>query len=76
VETWTGFVAPRGTPPEIVRRLGAEVARILAEPEVSERFKALGFQPVASSSADMAALTRKELARFRDLVQRIGITAE
>jgi hypothetical protein len=63
-----GIVAPRGTPQETVRRLSSEIGAILAHPEVRERFRTLGFQPIASTPAEMAGLVRKDLRRYAELV--------
>jgi tripartite-type tricarboxylate transporter receptor subunit TctC len=76
VDTWAGIVAPRGTPMETVRRLNTEIGGILSEREVRERFRTLGFQSTPSTPAEMAALVRKDLRRYAELVKQIGITAE
>ena len=76
VEAWVGLVAPRGTPPEIVRRIGADVASALADPEVRERYRNLGIQPVASSSGEMLDLIRADLGRTGDIVKRAGMQPE
>lgn len=44
MNTWFGFVAPAGTPPAIVNRLNAEIAKIVTTPEVRDKLEAQGFE--------------------------------
>ena len=44
VDAWGGIVAPRGTPPELARRIAADVAKAMAEPDVRERYRAVRFE--------------------------------
>jgi tripartite-type tricarboxylate transporter receptor subunit TctC len=76
VESWVGFVAPRGTPPEVVRRLSADVATALTDPDLKERYRILGIEPVATTSAEMLQLIRTDLKRTGDIVKRANINPE
>jgi len=76
VESWTGILAPRGTPQELVRRLSADVAAALRDPELGERYRNLGLEPLSSSTEVMAALIRDNLQRNGDIVKRAGIQPE
>jgi tripartite-type tricarboxylate transporter receptor subunit TctC len=48
---WFGVFAPAGTPADVVARLGAEIAKAIATPEVKQRFADLGVEPVAQDAA-------------------------
>ncbi len=48
---WFGLFAPAATPPDVVARLGQEIARAVALPEVKQRFAELGAEPVAQDGA-------------------------
>ena len=76
VDSWIGLVALRGTPPDVVRRINADLAKVLAEPDVKERFKGLGVEPISNTPAEMAGMIHAELKRYGDLIKRIGLTAE
>ena len=76
VDTWGGIVAPRGTPPELALRIGADIAKAMAEPDVRARYRAVGFEAKSSTPAEMGDLIRTELRRYGDMVKRIGITSE
>jgi tripartite-type tricarboxylate transporter receptor subunit TctC len=73
VNTWFGFVAPAGTPPEVVTRLNAEIAKILATPAIREKLAAQGFElaPAAAPEA-FGALVREDLAKWVPLVKASG----
>jgi tripartite-type tricarboxylate transporter receptor subunit TctC len=74
---WYGVVAPAGTPPEVIGRLAAELARIMAQPEVQARLTHLGLYPVASSGPEaLGALIRAELARWKEIVREADIKVE
>jgi len=74
---WYGVVAPAATPPQIIARLAAELARIVAAPEVQARLTHLGLYPVENSSPEaLGALIRSELPRWKEIVREAGIQAE
>lgn len=76
VESWTGILAPRGTPPELVTRLSSDIAAAIRDATLGERYRNLGLEPVASSGAEMSELIRDTLRRNGDIVQRAGIRAD
>lgn len=76
VDTWVSLVAPAGTPPDLVRRLSADIAAAVADPEVKERFKGIGVDPVSGTPAELAELVKRDLAAYGGIVKRTGVTAE
>jgi len=64
INTWFGLFAPAGTPADIVNKLHAEVARIVALPDVHEAFAQLGGDGVGNSPAEFADQIRNDIARF------------
>lgn len=75
-DSWTGFLAPAGTPPAIVSQVNAEAVRIGKLPDIRERLTNLGFDIVGSSSDAFAALIRDHNARIGKVVRDAGIKAE
>jgi tripartite-type tricarboxylate transporter receptor subunit TctC len=72
VDTWWGLVAPAATPPELVEKYNqAFVAALNAEP-TRVRFASLMAQPVASSSAEFAAMMQRELTKYEKPVKASG----
>jgi tripartite-type tricarboxylate transporter receptor subunit TctC len=76
VAVWLGLVAPRGTPAPIVDKLAAEVAKILADPQVKARTDAAGIYPVSSTPAEFAAFIKQEAARWPAVVKSSGMHFE
>jgi len=77
ITLWSGLFAPTNTPPEIVKRLHAEVERIAATPEARQRLEALGVTPVASSSpAQFSDQIDSEIVRWKEAARRSGVKAD
>jgi tripartite-type tricarboxylate transporter receptor subunit TctC len=75
-DSWTGFLAPAGTPPAIVTQLNAEVVRVSNLPDIRERLTALGFDVVGGTSEAFAALIRDNNARLGKVIREAGIKGE
>src|SRR5438552_1280944 len=73
---WQGLFAVAGTPPDIVARLQAEVAKVLRLPEVRERLAGLGAEPVGSTAQVFDAFVRAENARWSKVIREKGIRSE
>ena len=76
MSSWSGLLAPRGTPDGIVDRLNAEVTAVVRDGDLHDKLAAQGFIPQTSSSKAFAEHIASELVRFRKLVQTAGITLE
>jgi tripartite-type tricarboxylate transporter receptor subunit TctC len=70
---WYGLLAPAKTPRAIVDKLNAEVAQILKQPEVRQRFGPLGIEPVTSSPEAFDKLIANEVATFTRLAKAANI---
>ena len=73
---WVLLMAPAGTPPAVVNRISAEVAKALTDPQLRQALDAQGVTPVGSSPAESAAFHRKELDKFKRAVELSGATME
>jgi len=72
LSTWHGVWAPKGTPPAIVKKLNAEIARIVALPDVREKIKGLGGIPVGNTPEQFDAYQRAELEKWSRIVKESG----
>jgi tripartite-type tricarboxylate transporter receptor subunit TctC len=72
VGSWQGVFAPAGTPPEIVKRLNAEIVKIIRMPDVNEKLTALGAEPVGNTPEEFGALVRAEVGKWADVVKKSG----
>lgn len=73
--TFTGLLAPKGTPPEVLTRLSQALDQILRQPDIIQRFQELGADARASSPADFTRYLAAEDARWTPIIERAGITA-
>ena len=71
-ESWFVLMAPAGTPPAIVSRLSGEVDRILKKPEVVERFRGLGAEPVGGTPERLAQFIVAETRKWQQVVKASG----
>ncbi len=74
--TWFALTAPKGTPRDIVDRLNREVVKALADPEIKQRYAALGLVPDGNSPEQLLALTREQLARYGKVIREKGIKGD
>ena len=73
VVSWQAIFAPAGTPAAIVDRLHAEVAKILKEPEVKERFATLGIEPGDMTTREFAEFQKAEIAKWAKVVKEANL---
>jgi tripartite-type tricarboxylate transporter receptor subunit TctC len=70
---WTALFAPKGTPEPVIDKLNGEVVKILAMPDVKERFGGGGVDTIPSSAAELEARVKQAAERFRGIVQKANI---
>ena len=70
---WYGLLAPAGTRAEIVNKLREQAVAALGAPDIQERLKADGAEPVGSTPAEFGSFMRAELAKWTEVVKRAGI---
>jgi len=75
-DSWTGFIAPAGTPPAILSQIHIELARISGLAETRERLTAMGFDVVVGTPEAFAAMIRDNNARLGKVIREAGIKAE
>lgn len=73
VDSWNGMLAPKGTPPAIIARLHAEVAKAMEAPEVREKLEAQGAVVVGNKPAEFKAYIRDEVSHWDKLLKTMRI---
>ncbi len=76
VLSWSGLLAPKGTPVEIIRRLNAEVLTALQAKEVRELFLNQGIEAVGSSPEQFANFVASETARWALAIKESGAKSD
>ena len=75
--TYNIVLAPAGTPQPIVDHLNGAIAKVMSDPSFTDTLVKLGVDPVSDSGPDEAAATiRTELAKWRPIIQALGLGAE
>ena len=74
---WQGVVAPAGVPREIVDRLAAQIAKLLADPVTCDKLTAMSIEPLPGSTPDsFAAYVKAEVDRWAVIVKASGARLE
>ena len=74
--TWILFLAPAGTPQEIVNRMSAEAAKAIAAGDIKGRFEAIGIEPVGSTPQQAGKFLDDEIAKWSKVITAAGVKAE
>ena len=77
MSTWYGIVAPAGVPPAVVAALNGEIARVLGDPDIKEKFLALGAEPQGRMKPDQFnAYIRDEVAKYAKVARDNNLKVE
>jgi tripartite-type tricarboxylate transporter receptor subunit TctC len=71
--SWYGVFAPAKTPRAIIDMLQREVAKAIKAPDVADRMRAQGNEPIGGTPDEFSALVRADVARFARIVEIAGI---
>lgn len=66
--TWSGIIAPAGTPQEIVDRVAAEAKKALADPELRKKLDDQGIVPQGSTPEEFKTFVTAEIARWKKVI--------
>lgn len=72
---WVGALVAAKTPRDIVERLHKEINALVQSPEISDRIRKLGADPLTLSIAEFEAMIKRELEENAQLIKKAGITA-
>lgn len=74
VRTWAGLLAPKGVPPEIIKRLNTAVRETIADPETKAALEAaIGGEVQGSTPEEMRALIQSQIVKWSDVIQTANI---
>ena len=76
VRVTVGFLAPAGTPADVVKRLNADIAAVLGMPDVEERLRVLGIDKIASTPEQFRDVIHADIERYAKIVKETGAKAE
>jgi tripartite-type tricarboxylate transporter receptor subunit TctC len=74
--TWSGIIAPAGTPKEIVERISLEAKKALADPDLKKKLDDQGIVAVGSTPEEFRVFVTEEIARWKKVITDANIKVE
>jgi len=74
--SWYGLWAPKGLPADISAKLQADVAKVLARPDMKERLSLLGFEPIGSTSDAFKTYIDAEMRKYEKIISDAKIRTD
>ena len=74
--TWVLFLAPAGTPRDIVNRISTETARAVGAGDLKTRFESIGIEPVGNTPEQAGKFLDDEIAKWSKVILAAGVKAE
>ena len=74
--SWYGLWGPKNLPADISSKLQADVAKVLALPDVKQRLNTLGFEPIGTRGKQFATYIRDEMAKYEKIIKDAKIRVE
>jgi tripartite-type tricarboxylate transporter receptor subunit TctC len=76
IATMSGYLAPKGTPREIVNALHRILVAAIKSPEIERTFRERGAEPIGNSPEEFSAALAADRARWAEIVRQTGIRAQ
>jgi tripartite-type tricarboxylate transporter receptor subunit TctC len=73
---WHGWLAPAGTPKEIIARLQAETHKAMQEPKVREPLIAAGYEPFGSTTEEFRRAIKSDAQKMAEVMRAAGVKRE
>ena len=74
--TWVLYLAPAGTPKDIVNRMSAETAKAVNSADIKSRFETIGIEPVGNTAEEAGKFLDDEIAKWAKVIATAGVKAE
>ena len=76
VDPWLGLFMPAKVPPETVKRVSAEVSRVLSSPDIKAKLAPQGIELVTQSPEEFARFIRADYEKWGKVIKEAGIRGE
>jgi tripartite-type tricarboxylate transporter receptor subunit TctC len=76
MDSWAAIFAPAGTPADVIRRLNAELRKIIDSPDVKSTLAKAGFEAFSSSPTELDELVKDQLGKWGKMIKEAGIQPE
>ena len=74
--TWFGMYGPKGMPADLVNRINVAVNEALKDRDVLDRLARLGIEPAGGTPQEFAAMTSRDRAKWKKIIQDRKLTAD
>jgi tripartite-type tricarboxylate transporter receptor subunit TctC len=71
---WTGFMAPAGTPKEIVERLNDAISAAVSQPEIRKQWEEQGANPMVMTQPEFATFMQSQVEKWAQVIMANGLT--
>ena len=71
--SWYGVWGPKGLPADVTAKLQTEMAKIVKQPDVSQRLLTIGFEPVGSTADEFAKYIKDEMTKYGAIIKAANI---
>ena len=76
LSAWTALLAPTGTPKAVVEKIQKDVAAVLAEPDVKDKYATMYYEPFSLNSAQFLQQLRTDSQRYGETIKRLNISLD
>ena len=73
---WHGFIAPAGTPPEIIQKLATEIQNCMRKPETIKKFSELGAEALATTPKEFTDYIEAEMLRWKIVIDKANLVVK
>jgi tripartite-type tricarboxylate transporter receptor subunit TctC len=75
-DSWVGFVAPAGTPKNVITLLNREMVRAIAQLDTHDKLTALGYDPVGSTPEELGAQIKSDIVTWAKVIRAANIRVQ
>jgi len=76
LDNWWGLLTMKGVPQKIISKVNAEIVKALKQPDVIERYIALGIESVTSTPQEFTRIIKSDLTKYLKVIKDAGIKIE
>jgi tripartite-type tricarboxylate transporter receptor subunit TctC len=76
VDIWYGLIVPAKMPAAIVKKMSDDLGRVMADPDTQTKLRQRGLEPAYLDPAQTGELMRRDVARWRDVANRVKLSLD
>ena len=76
VDIWYGLIVPAKTPAAAIKKMSGDLGRVMADPDTQSKLRARGLEPAYLDPAQTGELMRRDVARWREVTNRIQLSLD